>query len=281
MKSSYTFGVVGHRISYSRSPELFQAIADIKNFTCRFVLHDIDPENFNTSFPDVLKSGIDGFSVTIPHKTRIISHISDVDSTAEMLGAVNSVGVRQGVAHGFNTDGHGFAVPLGEYRSMLQGSTAIVVGAGGAAKAVVHCLTNDLGVKTIIVLGRNKSRIDTFADFMRRCCNDADLRTLPLTECDRIHDEDYSIVVNCTPLGGWNHPDESPFPDGFVWRTGRLYYDLSYNDDNRLVRQTTERGMTAFDGSAMLIGQAIRSFYLWTGQTVDFAPVFESVFGRR
>jgi len=281
MKSSYTFGVVGHRISYSRSPELFQAIAGIRNFTCNFVLHDIAPEDFNTSFPEVLKSGIDGFSVTIPHKTRVIKHVNHIDAVAEKLGAVNSVCVRGGVAYGFNTDGYGFALPLDAHRAMLQGSTALVFGAGGAAKAVVNCLSNDLGLKTIFVLGRNETRLDAFADSMRAHCDKSEIRTLTLSRYDSIRGDDYSIVVNCTPLGGWNHPDESPFDDNFNWRAGRIYYDLSYNDHNKLVSQAAEYGMIAFDGSAMLIGQALRSFYLWTGQSVDFDPIYEAVFGKR
>lgn len=281
MKSSYTFGVVGHRISYSRSPELFEAIAAIRNFTCHFVVHDLAPESFDTAFPEVLKSGIDGFSVTIPHKTRAIRHMDHIDTAAEKLGVVNSVCVKNGSAYGFNTDGYGFAVPLHEHRAVLRGTVALVVGSGGASKAVVNCLLRDFGAGTIVVLGRSETRLDAFAGSMRVHYGEGKIQTLPLSRFDSIRDIDYGIVVNCTPLGGWNHPDETPFDDNFVWRAGRIYYDLSYNDHNKLVERAAQCGMIAFDGSAMLIGQAIRSFYLWTGESVDFAPVYRAVFGKR
>jgi len=281
MKSSYTFGVLGHRISYSRSPELFQAIAGIKNFTCDFVLHDIAVENFAADFQRVLKSGIDGFSVTIPHKTRIIEHLDQVDEVARRLGAVNSVCVKDGTAYGFNTDGYGFAVPLADYRDMLQGSTVLVYGAGGAAKAVTNCLLNDLGVRTVVVLGRNKGKLEAFAQSMNACCDKGGIKVLTLPEYDTIREDDYSMVVNCTPLGGWNHLDESPFSENFNWRQNQIYYDLSYNDQNKLVSLAASRRMIAIDGSAMLIGQALRSFYLWTGESVDFQPVYDAVFQKR
>ncbi len=89
----------------------------------------------------------------------------------------------------------------------------------------------------------------------------------------------WDIVVNCTPMGGWNHPTESPLPGWFDWSSSRLYYDLNYNGDNHLVAAARASGVETIDGSAMLVAQALQSFYIWTGRKLTFEPVYAEVFG--
>ncbi|MCK4632309.1 MAG: hypothetical protein KAT79_03510, partial [candidate division Zixibacteria bacterium] len=79
--------------------------------------------------------------------------------------------------------------------------------------------------------------------------------------------------------GGWNSPESSPFPTGFNWPQGKIYFDLNYNTDNQLVAAARSVGMIAIDGSMMLVGQAIRSFNIWTGEDVNFDEVYRRVFG--
>ncbi len=281
MKDQYTFGVVGHRISYSGSPKIFQSIADILRFKHTFELHDIAPDDFDVEFPIVLKSGIDGFSVTIPHKNSVMPLLNEIDPAAEQVGAVNSVCVRDGRSIGFNTDGDGFAVPLEKHRNDLKSGVALLVGAGGAAKAVAHCLHNRFAVNRFIVLGRDAVKLDAFCDSLSNNFSGTDIVFVRLDDYDSVAREDYSIVVNCTPLGGWNHPDESPFPANFNWLPEAIYYDLSYNARHKIVESARQKGLTAYDGSAMLIGQALRSLYLWTGLEVEFEPVYKAVFGQK
>ena len=281
MKHKFLFGVVGHRISYSQSPQIFEVIARELNLAHSFVLHDLEPSEFDEKFPRVLKSGIDGFSVTIPHKNRVVPHLDRIDPSAALVGAVNSVGIKDGQATGFNTDGDGFAVPLDEHRDGLKGGKALIFGAGGAATAVIHCLHARFGTSKFYVLGRDPERLSRFAAMCKQGTPQIDLDTLTISEYAAIRDEDFSIVVNCTPLGGWNHPEESPLPGEFVWLPGRIYYDLSYNDANRIVAQAREHSMIAYDGSAMLVGQALKSFNLWTGYSVAFDIVYRAVFANR
>jgi shikimate dehydrogenase len=94
-----------------------------------------------------------------------------------------------------------------------------------------------------------------------------------------VMDDQPDIVVNCTPVGGWNSPESSPFAIGFNWPQGKIYSDLNYNTDNQLVAAARSAGMIAIDGSMMLVGQAIRSFNIWTGEDVDFDNVYRRVFG--
>lgn len=280
MKQSYIFGVVGHHIGYSRSPEIFKSISELKGFRHSFVLHDIGPAEFDTTFPNVLKTGIDGFSVTIPHKKRVIPYLDEVDDNAQLIGAVNSVGVRGGRVLGFNTDSHGFAVPLAKHRDMLKDGTALIFGAGGAASAVVHSLSTGFAVSRFYVIGRDMTKLENFRSSLGEGLPGVEILPVSIGEqADKLGGVDYSLIVNCTPLGGWNHPDESPIASDFQWLPGRLYYDLSYNSDNKMVVLAANNNLIAFDGTAMLVGQAIRSFELWTGMSVEFEPVYRAVFG--
>lgn len=279
MKQHYIFGVVGCCIGYSQSPEIFKAISDVVGFKHSFVVHDIEPADFDVKFPDVLKSGIDGFSVTIPHKKRVMPFMESIDDTARLVGAVNSVGVKEGRAYGYNTDSYGFAIPLAKHREQLQGATALIFGAGGAAGAIIHSLGNVFSVRRIYIVSRDSAKLEQFAASMSSVVPDADICPVRMGETDTINSPDYAIVVNCTPLGGWNHPDESPLPSDFIWHPDRLYYDLSYNANNKLIAQAARNGLYAYDGSAMLVAQALKSLELWTGIVVDFKPVYNAVFG--
>ncbi|UCE25902.1 MAG: shikimate dehydrogenase [Candidatus Zixiibacteriota bacterium] len=280
MKNKFLFGVVGHHISYSQSPQIFEVIASALNLEHSFVLHDIDPSTFDEQFPQVLASGIDGFSVTIPHKNRVVKFLDRIDPVAALLRAVNSVRIRDGQVTGFSTDGDGFAIPLEKHREELMGGKALIFGAGGAATAVIHCLHTRFGTARFYVLGRDREKLNRFASSLAQGIPEVELDTLTISEYAAVRDENYSIVVNCTPLGGWNHPNATPLPGDFVWRPGRVYYDLSYNEGNKIVAQARQRSMIAYDGSAMLVGQALRSFHLWTGYSVAFDNVYRAVFGN-
>ncbi|UCG60855.1 MAG: hypothetical protein JSV52_11050 [Candidatus Zixiibacteriota bacterium] len=281
MSETLIFGVLGHQIGYSQSPEIFKAISDIHGFEHSFVFHDIDPSDFAQEFPRVLTSGINGFSVTIPHKKRVMPYLDELDTKASQIGAVNSICVKQARAYGFSTDGDGFKIPLLNHTAHLKNTVALIFGAGGAAGAVVHCLANVFRIAEFYVIGRDIDRVNKFCLELGEALPEVKLHATLNSNWRKHRDVDYSLLVNCTPLGGWNYPDRSPVPEDFTWLKGRLYYDLSYNDANRVVEMAHSKGLIAFDGSFMLIGQAIRSYELWTGRSVDFEPVYRAVFGHR
>lgn len=279
MSRKYKFGVLGHNIDYSKSPDLFTAVAQIAGVECDCRLFDVAPDDLEHRFPEILKSGVDGFSVTIPHKQRVIPYLKQVDSVAELVGAVNSVGLRGGSAYGYNTDSHGFSVALADHREALKDGTAFVIGSGGAAMAVIHCLHTQFELGRFYLIGRNLDKLTRKADIVRKRLTGINIEPVKASGFGALADMEYDIVVNCTPAGGWNQPEANPMPDGFQWRAGKIFCDLSYNAGNKLVARAANESMVAYDGSIMLIGQALRSLYLWTGLEVPFEPVYRAVFG--
>ena len=115
---------------------------------------------------------------------------------------------------------------------------------------------------------------------MSGCLGDCEL-IIKATDSGKPNQIDlYDLVVNCTPLGGWNAIDESPLPDWFDWSMTRTYYDLNYNQNNLLIIGASQAGVKAIDGSIMLVAQALKSLQLWTSLDIPFEPVYNEVFPR-
>jgi len=282
MKNGYRFGLIGYRVSYSKSKDVFRAIFSFKGKEGTFDVFDVAPGNFHGCLDSLSINDIKGLSVTIPYKQAVIQYLHEVDTIAKALEAVNSIAINSGRLCGFNTDCYGFSLPLRKCGEWLKRGSALIMGCGGAAKAAVYSLYTDFEVRRFTVVGRKKDKLAQFSQSLQ--CH------LPLLSVTTVIDREassrnwkgeiFDIIVNCTPLGGWNHPDECPLPEGLSWQVGKLYYDVNYNLGNKLVKRAEEAGLEAVDGSAMLVGQALRSFSIWTGETVPFEPIYDEVFGR-
>jgi len=281
MTTSYRFGLIGHQISYSRSRDVFRAIFSLMGKEGAFEVFDVTPDDFQERLVGLIKEGVQGLSVTIPYKHAIIEHLHDVDTIARALEAVNSVTIDSGRLCGFNTDCFGFSLPLRKSGERLKHGTALILGCGGAARAAVYSLYTDYEIKQFTVVGRTRLKLTVFRQSLKRQLPKVRIISTVYKQTSRRDwgNESYSIIVNCTPLGGWNHPDEDPLPKGFHWQAGKVYYDINYNEGNKVVKSARNAGLVAIDGSTMLVGQAIRSFDIWTGETVPFEPIYERVFG--
>lgn len=280
MRRPYRFGLVGHNIAYSKSSEVFAAIFDHQGIEGEFVNFDLSPRGFEDRFRSLLGEDVDGLSVTIPHKKRVLPLLQDVHPVARALEAVNSVAVHQGLTSGFNTDVYGFALPLREHTDRLKHGKALILGCGGGARAAMYSLYADYEVSRFMVLGKTRVRLKRFRAAMRRTLKGIEIQTAHFDEYAPPSSDGFvDIVVNATPLGGWNYPSDSPLPATFSWEGTRLFYDLNYNEDNNLIRAAAEAGLISIDGSVMLTGQALRSFEIWTERRVDFEPIHKAVFG--
>jgi len=282
MRHTYRFGLIGHHVSYSRSGDVFRAIFSLMGEKGAFDTFDVAPAEFHERLVELVRDGVQGLSVTIPYKHTIMEHLQEVDAIADALEAVNSVSIDRDALCGFNTDCFGFSLPLRKYVEELKHGSALILGCGGVARAAVYSLYTDYEVRRFSVVGRTRARLIGFKECLERQLRRVKIMPIVMkgTFNRRWDYTPFDIIVNCTPLGGWNHPDGDPVPDGLPWRAGRIYYDVNYNYGNKLVERAREAGLVAIDGSAMLVGQALRSFDIWTGETVAFEPVYEQVFRR-
>ncbi len=279
MNQPLYFALVGKDIEYSRSPEIFEAIYNHLGRSGRFEIHSVRAGELQARIRQAVLEGVSGFSVTIPFKQEIIQYLDDIDPTARAVNAVNSVAVEEDRLLGYNTDCHGFSQPLNSYRPLLKSGRAMILGSGGGARAAIHSLRRDFDMRSFVVVTRSVDKIDALKRLFESETNPPEIiaRQVPLKTGSL--PGDVTIAVNCTPLAGWNSPDKSPLPKSFDFGALDIYYDLNYNENNQTLAAARRAGTTTVDGSAMLVSQAIRSFDIWTGQSVPFEPIFEAVFG--
>jgi shikimate dehydrogenase len=275
-----TFGLVGHKIGYSKSPDIFSSIFRHSQIDGEFRLFDLTPEAFEGQFRRLLGDSLTGLAVTIPYKQRVMAYLDELDPVAKLLGAVNSISIRNGRTIGFNTDAFGFSLPLRPHAALLNQGSAIIFGSGGGARAAICSLRTDYNLLKFLVVGRSSHKLAQFREAMTECLGNATIDLCLAENTAKIIESSYDVVVNCTPLGGWNAPNASPLPEGFRWRKGKVYYDLNYNSGNVLVDEAVREGLSSIDGSGMLVGQAIRSWHLWTGLQAEFDPVYADVFAQ-
>lgn len=281
MTSHYHFAVVGERIAYSKSSAIFKAALSGVDQSASCDLLSISPDQIEETLQKIRSGYYSGVSITIPYKSAVIEFIDVLDPSAAKLRAVNSICMTDDRLRGFNTDIDGFAYPFGNQSGYNKPASAIVLGNGGAARAVVFSLANSLGCKQIVVLGRSAEKLKKFHSTMSELLPNCDLSVAELDSLTGDQSKSTDLVVNCTPLGGPNDLESSPLPGWFEWSMTRMYYDINYNSDNKLVKQAGEAGVKALDGSTMLVAQALKSLNLWTSLEIKFDPVYQAVFARQ
>ncbi len=280
MTERLKFGLVGYNVQYSRSPEIFQTIFDMTGTVGEFEIYDLPYAKFDQRFNELANSGINALSVTTPYKMKVARRMDSLDEIAGAIRAVNSVHIQSGRLTGYNTDCHGFASALRSFAGRLPQAKALVLGCGGAARAVVYSLVHDFNIGFVTVAGRNETKLQEFQRVMTACMGKSVLTLMAYPQLESIRDTtEFELIVNCTPVGGGNMKNTSPLPDAFSWPPGKIYYDLNYGDQIPAITQANDAGLSTIDGRKMLVAQALRSFELWTGRKVPFEPIFERVFG--
>jgi shikimate dehydrogenase len=247
--------VVGFPVRHSLSPAMHNAAFAELGLDWVYVACEVAPDAAAAAFAGVRALGFGGLSVTIPHKAAALAAVDEVSDTAHAIGAVNTVvRLTGGRLRGENTDGAGFLASLADEGFDPAGRRCSVVGAGGAARAVVHALAG-AGAAEVVVVNRTATRAEEVAALARgagRVGVAADVAGVDL-------------VVNATPLG-LSGSDALPFDPDLVG-SGQLVVDLIPNPAmTPLMRAARERGARVAGGLGMLVHQGALAFALWTGR---------------
>lgn len=263
-------GLLAWPVGHSLSPVMHNAAFDALGLNWRYLPLPAPPGQVEAAVRGLAALGFCGANVTVPHKQAVIPALDAIAPDAAEFGAVNTIVVArsaEGVATliGHNTDYKAFINTLRQGEFDPTGKRVVVVGAGGAGRAVVFGLLRE-GVEEIVVLDIAAERAEALlADLGGgEPCR---LRTLPLaTEALIESARAADLLVNATPLGMWPHvegclwPDEAPVPAHLT------VFDLVYNPlETRLLRQARASGARGLDGLGMLVGQGALAFGMWTG----------------
>jgi shikimate dehydrogenase len=252
---AYILGVIGYPVSHSLSPRIHLAALRALGLDGSYTALPVSPDQLQETLPSLIAHGYRGLNVTIPHKQAVIPLMDDLSDDARAIGAVNTIIAENGRLSGHNTDAAGFLRGLQEAGFSPHGQTALVLGAGGAARAVVYSLQR-AGAR-VTVWNRTAQRA---AQLAREFAVDA--AGGPAADLAGTWD----LIVNATSVGMIPHGDASPAclsPDGL---RARCVYDLVYNPrETMLLGQARALRAQVVGGLAMLVYQAAVAFRLWTG----------------
>ncbi|MEM8693020.1 MAG: shikimate dehydrogenase [Pseudomonadota bacterium] len=254
-------GVIGSPISHSRSPQLHRHWLRQLGLPGYYIPMDVSTEDLRTVLQTLPKMGFVGVNITIPHKEKVLDHADLVTDRATLIGAANTIIFRKdGVIHADNTDGYGFIENLktgAPHWDARQGSV-VVLGAGGAARAVIASLL-DNGVPEILLCNRTRIRAEKLSDdFGNR------VSVVDWVQAGNVI-EDSTLVVNTTSLGMTGKPELRVPLDGLNKQT--IVTDLVYTPlKTGLLKDADARGCTTVDGLGMLLHQAVPAFERWFGE---------------
>lgn len=249
------YGVIADPVSHSKSPLIHNKGFHSRRLDAVYLPFLVASSQLGDWMKLAAELPVAGFSVTIPHKQRILRYLDAVDPLAKRIGAVNTVWRKAGKWRGTNTDINGILKPLGRHLRLPHASV-LIAGYGGAARAAAFSLC-DAGAK-VTITGRDVKRAQALARAVR-----ADAVTL-----DNAALNEYDVLIHATPVG------MSPDVEGCLF-TGKLpaaiVFDMVYNPhETALLKAAKQQGCTVIHGIEMLVEQAARQFEIWTGES---APV--------
>ena len=262
------FAVIGFPVGHSLSPKMHMAAfksGGFKNYN--YIPIPIPPGRLLLTVDGVKALEIRGFNVTIPHKTAIMKYLDAIDTDARIIGAVNTVVNDGGMLTGYNTDVTGFLAALSEANFMAEDCNAVILGAGGAARAVAWGLCKRKA-GFISVGARNGEKAKTFAEDFKKYSEIEGYDWSSEEFKETLQSAD--ILINTTPLGMYPNVDEMPPIDLKLLPEGALVYDIIYTPaKTKFLKTAEELGFPILNGMTMLLLQGRESHRLFTGEVPD------------
>jgi len=267
-------GVIGDPVSHSISPAMQQPALDALGVLATYERWHTTAQELKVKVESLRASDVIGANVTVPHKLAVMPYLDEISELANRAGAVNTIINRDGRLFADNTDVYGFATSLISVCPDAGERTSLILGAGGAARAIVLAL-DSVGVRRILLHNRSRQRAEQFtAEFESITLDLIGDGELPAALAEA------GIVINTTALG-W-HAGETPLAlellDGC--RPGTFVADLTYRDTDLLLA-ARERGLGTLDGLPMLVHQGARALELWTGQKAPVEIMMKAALAAR
>ncbi len=272
-------GVMGDPVEHSLSPVMHNAAIQSLGVDYVYVPFPIKAEELATAIAGLAAIGIIGFNVTIPHKQAIIPLLADITSTARLVGAVNTVWHTAAGWQGTNTDIAGFVAPLKDFKRNWQNITPIILGCGGAARAVVVGLAQ-MGCHEIHVLGRDLDKLEQFQQSWANSSLTDSINVHSWTELPHLVSM-AELIVNTTPVGMPHQSDRTPVSAELLAKlpANAIAYDLIYTPNpTQFLKDARQQGATIIDGLEMLVQQGAAALQLWLEQPVPIDTMRQSLY---
>ncbi|MFZ3588232.1 shikimate dehydrogenase [Bacillus sp. DJP31] len=255
------YGVIGDPISQSMSPSMHNAAFSNLGLTAKYMAFHVTPDRLPAAIEGIRGLGIAGLNVTIPHKVSIMTLLDEIDPLAKKIGAVNTIVNEFGKLIGYNTDGAGYVTSLKEAipKKRIQDQSILLIGAGGAARAIYFTLIDE-GVEKVDIANRTKET----ARQLIHSRNSSSSLAMDLSEAESVVDS-YDIIINTTSIGMYPSLDHTPIHLGHI-KENTIVSDIIYNPiETKWLRVAKSFGAKTLNGVDMFVFQGALSFEKWTG----------------
>ena len=268
-----TYAVIGDPIDHSLSPNIHNAAFRHLKLDHSYIAYKISAGELAAGIDSLKKIRIAGFNVTIPHKIEIMKFLDDMDTTSKVIGAVNTVSNENGKLKGYNTDMIGFLDPIKKKNLTIKDSQVLLLGAGGAARAIVTAMIKEKANK-ITIVNRTQENANKLADFAKKIGGNAD--AVSIQKANELIG-DYKFIINSTSIGMKNEP--SPISTRNISKNS-VVYDIVYQPINTdLIKKSKENGATIIYGYEMLLSQAACSFEIWHKMEAPYDVMKKALLG--
>jgi shikimate dehydrogenase len=259
------FGVLGHPIGHSLSPLLHNTAFSLLGLDCSYEAFDVESSSLGAAIRDLKERGFLGLNVTIPHKEAIVEFVDEQSDESKAVGAVNIVTFKGDRIRGDNTDIDGVEASLQKYRPQIHEQLAVVIGAGGSARAIIYALCNRFAPAEIVIANRSEERAQELIADLKTHARQTSLRAVSL------HGPDFAslllqatAVINATSVGMYPGVDQSPIGDEAGFHSGQIVMDLIYTPlETRFLSLASKCGARTISGLEMFLHQGARSFEIW------------------
>lgn len=255
-------GVIGNPIEHSVSPQLHNTLSITLQKNTMYVPFRVMRENLATAVNGLYALGFLGFNVTIPYKENVMEYIDEISKEAKLIGAVNTVKIHKEKFYGFNTDADGFAKSFtGETGEKFAGKKVVILGAGGAARAIaIKIALEDAG--RICIVNRTKSKAKALVEVINKNVG-GKAEFFGMSESEELMKQS-DIIINTTSVGMYPNIESCPVSENFKFASWQIVYDVVYNPSKtKLINLAQSCGCKTVNGLGMLYYQGIYAWQIW------------------
>jgi len=263
------FGIIGYPIIHTLSPAMHNRAFEMLGYNGVYIPFEVEPSRLKYAISGMKSMGIRGLNVTIPHKETVLDYLDEIDPLARSIKAVNTIVNEEGILTGYNTDGIGFLKSLDVAGVSLDKKKVMLLGSGGAARAIATCSLKNRDIEELSVVGRNTENIISLTSDLEQIFDPDRIFSYQFGTKELLDSlTEIDVVINCTPLGLSPKVNQSPLSPEEVnlLPPHAVIADTIYNPSmTQLMKYANNRGLTVVGGLGMLLYQGMASFELWTG----------------
>lgn len=268
-------GVFGDPVDGNPTGVLEEAGFTALGLNYRYLTMKVTPEDFDAAMKSLKALNMKGINLTMPHKVTVLPYLDEISQAARIIGAVNTIVIREGKLIGDNTDGKGFVQALEREHTKPEGKAITILGAGGAAKAIaIECAL--AGASSVTIINRDEKKGQDLVHSILEHTS-ANAVFLPWTIHQPIP-EGTDILINATPIGLHPHGDQKPDVDYHTIQSSMVVSDVVFNPPvTPFLKEAAARGAKTISGLGMLVCQGALNFTIWTGQEAPYEVMYQAL----